>query len=115
MFLFRLLTTGVCVACVIMLTTLHPVCVEVTQPSVIPDRAPPISIIDVAGSVAPGALASLVHLQPTEWVSAINDRALDCDQEADALIASLAPHTGEFLDLTVTSATTQRRVLLLMH
>jgi hypothetical protein len=115
MLLFRLLTTGVCVACVVMLATLQPVYVEVTRPTVIHDRVPPISVIDVAGSVAPGMLASLVHLRPTEWVSAINDRALDSDLEAGALIASLAPYPGGFLDLTVSSATAERRVLVLMH
>lgn len=115
MLLFRLLTTGVCVACVVLLATLRPVRVEVTQPAVIHDRAPPVSVVDVASGVAPGVLASLVHLQPTEWVSAINDHALGSDLEAGALIALLAPHTGEFIDLTVSSATSERRVLVLMH
>jgi len=115
MFLFRLLTTGVCAACVVMLATLQPVHVEVARPAVIHDRAPPVSVIDVAHGVAPGALAALVHLEPTEWVSAINDRALDSDLEAGARLASLAPDAGGFLDLTVTSARGERRVLVLLH
>jgi hypothetical protein len=130
MLLFRLLTTGVCVACVVMLATIRPVHIDMTPSAVnwypphlnspcggagCGDRAPLVSVVDVAHGVAPGALAALVHLRPTEWVSAINDRAVDSDLPVDALIAPLAPHDGEFLDLTVSSATSERRVLVLMH
>jgi len=142
MFLFRLLTMGVCVACVVKLATLEPGCLRV-QPdlasyaplvdryaSAVPhgsagrecgerlaceDRRPPVSVLDVAHGVAPDGLAELVHLRSTEWVSAVNDRALDPDIPVGYLIASLAPHAGEFLDLTVSSATTERRVLVLLH
>ncbi|HEX2690173.1 MAG TPA: hypothetical protein VHN14_26340 [Kofleriaceae bacterium] len=69
----------------------------------------------MAHGVASGALATLVHLGPGEWVRAINDRVLDSDLEAGAWIASRALTAGEFLDLTVSSATTERRVLVLMH
>lgn len=115
--LFRLLTTGVCVACVVALATIEPVRVEVIPRAVVHDhdRAPPVSVLDVAHGVAPGALAALVHLRPNEWVSAINDRALYSDLPADWQIALLAPHAGEFLDLTVSSATAERRVLVLVH
>lgn len=136
--LLRLLTTGLCVACVVMLATIPsvrgpfecgvPRCPDrassrAHEPLASPGQArlpdgdspPPVSVIDVAGGVAPGALAALVHLRPDEWISAINDRALDSDLEAGALIASQAPHAGAFLDLTVSSATTERRVLVLMH
>jgi hypothetical protein len=117
--LFRLLTTGLCVACVVMLATMQPGHVPCTDGfrSGAPcrDGRPPISIIDVADRVDPGALPALVHLRPGERVSAINDRALGSDLEAGALIASLAPRAGEFLDLTVSSARSERRVLVLMH
>jgi hypothetical protein len=69
----------------------------------------------VADRVAPESLPALVHLRPGEWVSAINDRAMDDDREVGEVIASLGPHAGAFIDLTVSSATTERRVLLLMH
>jgi hypothetical protein len=130
MLLFRLLTTGVCVACVVMLASIRPARVEVRAPveldparllapcllsSVRGERAPPISVVDVAHGVTLDALAALVHLRPDERVSAINDRSLDRDRPARDSIAALAPHTGEFLDLTVASATTERRVLVLMH
>jgi hypothetical protein len=75
----------------------------------------PLRIVDVAGRVEPSGLAALVHVRPDEWVSAINDQPLDSDLATSALIASRAPHAGGYLDLTVTSATTERRVLVLMH
>jgi len=128
MLLFRLLTTGVCVACVVMLATIHTVRVVQVAPAMVPppneapcrgypcgDRAPPVSVVDVANGVAREGLASLVHLRPTEWVSAINDRAVDTDLPLEALFASLVPRAGEFIDLTVTSASTERRVLILLH
>jgi len=133
MMLFRLLTTGVCVACVVMLATIRPIHLDVAPsavsgypPQVNPPcgerpgggcegRAPLVSTVDVAHGVAPGALAALLRLRPTEWVSTINDRTVDRDLPVDALIAPLAPHAGEFLDLTVASATSERRVLVLLH
>jgi hypothetical protein len=122
MLLFRLLTTGVCVACVVMLATIRPVRVVQMAPMIPPpnealreDRAPPVSVVDVANGVAPEGLASLVHLRPTEWVIAINDRAVDTDLPLEALFASLVPRAGEFIDLTVTSAAGERRVLILLH
>jgi len=128
MLLFRLLTTGVCVACVVMLATIQPVRVVQMAPAMIAprseapcrgspygDRVPPVSVVDVANGVASGGLASLVQLRPTEWVSAINDRAVDTDLPLEALFASLAPRAGEFIDLTVSSASAERRVLILLH
>jgi hypothetical protein len=79
------------------------------------DGAPPVSVVDVANGVAPEGLASLVHLRPTEWVIAINDRAVDTDLPMEALFASLVPRAGGFIDLTVTSASGERRVLILLH
>lgn len=142
MLLLRLLTTGVCVVCVVMLATREPARLQVRPDlasygppmdrcrlAVPPgserpccgeglaceDRRPPASVLDVAHGVAPGALASLIRLQPTEWVSAIDDRALDPDLPVDDLIASMVPRAGEFLDLTVSSARGERRVLVLIH
>jgi len=127
MLLFRLLTTAVCVACVVMLATIHPARIVQLAPPMPPrneagcrgapcgDRAPPVSVVDVANGVAPEGLASLVHLRPTEWVIAINDRAVDTDLPLEALFASLVPRAGEFIDLTVTSASGERRVLILLH
>lgn len=124
MLLLRLLTTGVCVACVVMLATIRPVRVEVAAPAVAPapaspsavirDRAPRLSVVDVAAGVAPSALAPLVGLRPSERVSAINDQPVDEDLDADLLIRSLA-RPGGFLDLTVSGRATERRVLVLMH
>jgi hypothetical protein len=151
MLLFRLLTTGLCVVCVVLLATIQPARLcrmdrvrshmrqAVTLAPADGSRSaeepgsgspcrdsprrnggasgalPPVSVVDVASGVAPASLAGLVHLGPGERVSAIDDRAVDSDLEAGAWIASLAPHAGEFLDLTVSSETTERRVLVLMH
>jgi hypothetical protein len=135
MFLLRLLTTGVCVACVVMLAAREPPRRGLTidpgpcllsgpqRPEGSPceeagaraARRPPVSVLDVAHGVAPDALAALVHLRPTEWVSAINDRALDPDLPVGYLLAMLAPHAGQFVDLTVSGPTTERRVLVLLH
>lgn len=124
MLLLRLLTTGVCVACVVMLATIHPVRVEVVRPEAAPAPAPPaaavrdrsarLSVVDVAAGVAPSALANLVGLRRDERISAINDQPLDEDLDADLLIRSMA-RPGGFLDLTVASSETERRVLVLMH
>jgi len=142
MLLLRLLTTGVCVVCMVMLATKERVRVEVkpdlacylstvdgygpagsrgsTELSPGPgvacaDRPPPVSVLDVAHGVAPEKLAGLVHLRSTEWVSAINDRQLDPDIPAGYQIAAVAPHAGDFLDLTVSSPAGERRVLVLVH
>jgi hypothetical protein len=135
MLLLRLLTTGVCVVCVVMLATKERVRVQV-QPDLarylstvdeygpaVPrgpggacaDRQLPVSVLDVAHGVAPDELAGLVHLRSTEWVSAINDRPLDPDIPMGYQIAAVAPHAGDFLDLTVSSPTAERRVLVLIH
>jgi hypothetical protein len=142
MLLLRLLTTGVCVVCVVMLATKERGRVQV-QPDLArylstvdgygaadprgaagsprrdgfacADRQPPVSVLDVAHGVAPDELAGLVHLRPAEWVSAINDRPLDPDLPVGYLIAAVAPHAGDFLDLTVSSPTGERRVLVLIH
>lgn len=142
MLLLRLLTTGVCVVCMVMLATKERVRVEVAPdlacylstvdgygppgprgstelprgPGVArADRPPPVSVLDVAHGVGPENLAGLVHLRSTEWVSEINDRALDPDLPLGYQIASLAPPAGGFLDLTVSSPTAERRVLVLIH
>ena len=127
MLLLRLLTTGVCVACVVILATIHPVRLEVAPavplpaavapvapPAPIHDRAPRLSVVDVGAGVAPSALVNLLGLRPNERVRAINDQLLDDDLDADLLIRSLA-RPGGFLDMTVGSAATERRVLVLMH
>ena len=123
MLVLRLLTTGLCAASVVMLATFHPVrfvpvYVETMPRSALPDgrdRPPPVSVVDVAAGVAPSAVLALVHRGPDEVIRAVDDRVVNDDVEAGAIIASLAPPAGGFVDLTVSSAGTERRVLVLLH
>jgi hypothetical protein len=79
-----------------------------------PPGGTPVNVIDVAPGVAPAQIAALIQLAPGEHVSAVNDRAPASDLEVGALIAS-RPRQGDFLDLTVTSPSGERRVLVLLH
>jgi len=112
----RLVMTGLCAACVVLLATAEPLRIEVLRPTIVRERAPvgAISVVDVASGVAPAALEAMLHLRPNEWVSAINDRPVD-DFATGAAIAALAPRAGEYVDLTVSTAAAERRVLVLMH
>ncbi len=74
-----------------------------------------VTIVDVAHGVEPGAVPSLLRLRVDERVVAVDDQAVENDLAAGAAIAEHAPGPGKFLDLTVGSATGNRRVLVLMH
>lgn len=134
--LLRLVTVALCATCVVLLATFPPIRIAVVSPGGLRDRGPPggaaldlpvgmercgppagaaINVVDVAPGVAPAQIAALIQLSPGEHISAIDDRAPASDLEAGALLASLTPHPGAFLDVTVSSATTQRRVLVLLH
>jgi hypothetical protein len=113
----RLLMIGMCAACVVVLVSVQPLRIELAQapPTQTADRAPPVSVVDVASRVAPNELPSLLRLEPHEWVSEINDQPVGDGLPAEALIAELAPKAGGFLDLKVLSGARERRVLLLVH
>lgn len=118
--LLRLLTTGLCAAGVILLATFQPVRLEVVRPEVVrpaprDNPAPPLSVVDAAEQVGAAQLAELVHLKPDERVSAINDRPLADDQPMSEAIEALPLRAGRYVDVTVTSATSERRVLVLLH
>ena len=121
--LLRLTTTALCAAGVLLLATLEPVRLEIVRPAPCDVAAvrsgsrnePSLSVVDVVERMAPADLASLVALKPGERVTAINDRPLDSDLVAGSLIASQGLRAGEYLDLTVSSGTTERRVLVLLH
>jgi hypothetical protein len=113
----RLVMTGLCAACVVLLATAEPLRIEVLRPAIVRERTPlvgAISVIDVASGVAPAELEAMLHLRSHEWVSAINDRPVD-DFATGAAIAELAPRAGQYIDLTVSTASAERRVLVLMH
>jgi S1-C subfamily serine protease len=119
--LLRLLTIGLCATGVILLATFQPIRLEVVRPvvvspEVVPRAAPPgVSIVDVAEQVGPAKLAELVYLKGGERVTAINDRPVADDQLAVEAISSLPLRAGQYIDLTVTGATGERRVLVLLH
>lgn len=118
--ILRLLTTALCAACVVQLATRDPVRIEVVRPVAPPaaERAPRLSVIDVAADVAPSSVPALVGLRRHEWIKAINDRAPHDDFEAEQMLQALAHHGG-FLDLTVVQTVgrdaAERRVLMLIH
>ena len=123
--LLRLLTFGLCAAGVFLLATLEPVRLEVVRPEVwldvarpalpTPGPTPGVTIVDAAEQVGPAKLAELLYLEGGERVSAINDRPVADDQLAIEVISSLPLRAGQYVDLTVTRATGERRVLVLLH
>jgi hypothetical protein len=116
--MLRLVSTGLCAACVVLLATFEPVRVE-TPLAPLPatrESAPlPLSVIDASADLASSGLAALVHVAPDERIRAINDGPLDSDLEAGARLASLVLRAGEYVDLTVSNGATERRVLVLVH
>jgi hypothetical protein len=122
--LLRLLTMGLCTAMVVTLATWHPVHLEVRPLPIAAQASPqpsasvaPMRVVDVAPGVAPIELAALVRLASDERITAVNDRAVDRELglDNDVLIGSLAPRSGQFVDLTVSSLRGERRVLVLVH
>lgn len=115
MLLFRSLTIGLIGACFLLQLERFQ-----TPPQAVPTQehipaSPPAAaatIIDVAGSVAPRELSSLVHLDRDERVIAVDDRAVGSDLEAGAAIAQ---HANGYIDLTVGTAASARRVLMILH
>ena len=114
--LFRVLTIGLCAACVFLLATLPTVRVELVPPSArrAVARSPALSVVDVAAEVAPASVPALVRLAHGEWIQAIDDRLPHDAFEADELIRAGARRHG-FLDLTVAGGARERRVLVLIH
>ncbi|HEU4729713.1 MAG TPA: hypothetical protein VFT22_17580 [Kofleriaceae bacterium] len=121
--LLRLVTTGVCLVCVVMVAAAPLVRVQVVRPAPAPAPTPAasgeparsLSVVDVAAGVSPSALVPLLGLSSNEWISAIDDEPIYSDLDAGARVVALAPRAGQFVDLTVSSRNTERRVLVLMH
>jgi len=130
--LLRLTMTCLCVVGVILLVRIQPVRLEIVRPvlrepvlEVEPGRAAPrrdlgsLSVVDaVAEAVVqmPRAeLATLLALKPDEYVTSLNDRAVDSDTTLEQMFASRRLYEGEYLDLTVSRPTSERRVLVLLH
>lgn len=130
--LLRLTTTCLCAAGVILLATLRPVRLEIVRPvlrepvmEVSAPRSEPardrssLSIVDAVAEAVermPQAeLASLLALRPDEFVSSLDDRAVDSDTTLEQVFASRQLYAGAYLDLTVSSDRRERRVLVLLH
>ena len=114
---FRLLTLGLCVACVVFVATFDPVRVERIQAVAAPPPAAPerqLHGVDISASVAPSAIPALIGLARREWVKSVNDRETSDDYDAQRTMQALA-HPGAYLDLTIGGDAPDRRVLVLVH
>jgi hypothetical protein len=114
MLLFRSLAVGLLGACVWLLAT-H----RTTRPRIEHEReyvavashAP--TIIDVAPNVSVNQIAQLVRLAPNERVTAVDDHLVTGNLDASTAIGSPAGHN--FIDLTISGGSHERRVLVLLH
>jgi hypothetical protein len=130
--LLRLTMTCLCAVGVILLARVQPVRLEIVRPvlrepvlEADPGRVAPrrdigsLSVVDaVAEAVVQmqrAELATLLALKPDEYVSSLNDRAVDSDTTLEQMFASRRLYEGEYLDLTVSRSTGERRVLVLLH
>ncbi len=105
MMVFRSLVLGLLGACAILLAQAanRPVVVQAAPPA---NRA---TIIDVAPGVTD--VIPLLGLAPGEHVLSVGDQTVLTDLEAGAAIRDTRQAPGRYVDL----ATTQRRVLVLLH
>jgi hypothetical protein len=74
-----------------------------------------VDVVDVSPFVVSRDIPALIHLRPGEHVTAVGDCAVLSDGDAAARIATRPPRRGAFIDLTVSSAAGDRRVLVLRH
>lgn len=90
---------------------------ELRSPAAIarPDGASSLDVVDVSPLVVSRDIPALIHLRPGEHVTAVGDCAVRSDGDAAARIATRPPIRGGFIDLTVSSAAGDRRVLVLRH
>jgi hypothetical protein len=117
MMLFRSLTVGMLGACLYFVVQL-PGLREVARPQAPATvRTIPPTVIDVAYGVSALTVPSLVHLEPGEHITAVDDREVANDLMAGAVISERA-RAGTFVDLTVAAGPRDlaaRRILVLMH
>jgi hypothetical protein len=76
--------------------------------------ARPVTVVDVAHGVPATAIPALVHVGPGERITAVDDREASSDLVAGAMMLERI-RDGRFIDLTIESATSTRRVLVLLH
>ena len=117
MLVFRSLALGLLGACFLLLAT-RPTDVRIERqlvPIQQPVPPPSATIIDVAHGVTASQLAQLVRLLPSEHVVAVDDRPVTGDLDAGAMIAANESTARQFVDLTVSGSSGERRVLVLLH
>jgi hypothetical protein len=115
MLVFRSIALGLLGACFLLLAT-RPTEVRIERVPVQQPAPPPsATIIDVAHGVTTSQLAQLVRLQPNEHVVAVDDRPVTGDLDAGAMIAANESTARQFVDLTVSGSSGERRVLVLLH
>lgn len=123
MSLLRLTSTALCATCVVLLATFEPLRIVVPPagaPAPLPapcrdEHVQPLTVIDAAASAVVRDLAALLKLRPGERVTAVNDAPLAPDVAPLDAILELPFVRGSYLDLTVSSEMTERRVLVLLH
>jgi len=127
MLVFRSVTTGLLGACLYFILQLpaqrEPPQLQQVASSINWQRSIPVTVIDVAHGVPAMTVPSLVELAPGERIAAVDDQEVGNDLTAGAFIHDRA-RDGRFIDLTIErsldqgaidSATTTRRVLVLLH
>ena len=115
MLVFRSLSLGMLGACLLLLAfrPAYVVRVEPPAPPVIVTDRP--AIIDVARGIAGQDIAPLIRLAPDEHVIDIDDRPVTGDLDAGAVLAAHDRSPGAYIDLTVATPSSARRVLVLFH
>jgi hypothetical protein len=116
MLLFRSIALGLLGACFLLLA-LRPTMTTRVVDRVVYRPGPPVAtLVDVAAGLPAEQLGSLVHLGPGEHVIAVDDRAVASDLDAGAVLAELDARPA-FVDFEIAGglATSQRRVVLLLH
>ena len=114
MLLFRSLSVGLLGACVVLLATHRtprPRVEHERELVAVTTHAP--TIIDVAPNLSATQIAQLVRLAPNERVTAVDDHLVTGNLDAGTVIGS--PTSHEFIDLTISGGSHERRVLVLVH
>jgi hypothetical protein len=113
MLLFRSLALGLIAACFWLQLDHNQAPAPVAPPP--PPPAPvaaTTTIIDVAAAVDARELPFLLHLHDDERITAVDDQRFTNTFEAGMAIIQ---HQHRFVDLTVESPESSRRVLMLLH
>lgn len=128
MFVYRSIALGLLGACCLLLAMRPPITVISHAPgqilvassraAAVPLQAcvaPGSTIVDVASGVTASQLAGLLRLLPDEHVVAIDNTPVTGTLDAGVALASVELRPGRYLDVSVKSDWSERRVLVLLH